>query len=323
MKNRVIVWRITQDCNMRCRFCSYSNDIKRMRDNADEDEIKRLSKILGEYKKKSNDDILVSWIGGEPFLWMNIIPYSKALFDMGISVSTTTNGLLLGDKKLREDIIKYFKEMVVSIDSFEECNDDIRCCRGHFKTVSENIRALYDERKALNSDMKIKVNTILMRSNIDDFEAFCEYLTEIGVDEVTFNQLGGYDRPEFFDANRLLYNQVRELFEKLGDMKKRFAKKGLIIHGSDKYLERIVMTTKNMKNSVSECHPAEWFWFINENGFISPCSYTSYEYKFDTKDIKSADDIDNVERYYRELRKTNRSKWCDNCFCTQVYDKFE
>ena len=63
MKDRVIVWRITQDCNMRCRFCSYSCEVARQRDDADTarrefDFIKHIHiKVNEDYKSIEKIDI--------------------------------------------------------------------------------------------------------------------------------------------------------------------------------------------------------------------------------------------------------------------------
>lgn len=324
MNKRVIVWRVTQTCNMRCRFCSYSTETQRLRSSADEAEIWRLCGVLADYVRKTGDEMLVSWIGGEPFLWENIIPFSERLYESGIQVSATTNGLPLGRADLRGGVVKAFSELVFSLDGFKECDDDVRQCAGHFEAVSENIRALCEMRRANpDSPLKIKVNTILMRQNAGSFEEFCEYLSGLGVDEVTFNRLGGFDRPEFYGENSLTVQQAEALCEKLPSIRRRFAEKGMTVHGSGKYLDRILSATRNEKNPVDECYPGAWFWFINENGFISPCSYTSYEYKFDTKEIKSAEDFSRAEDFFRICRGESRSKWCGDCYCTQVYDKFE
>lgn len=322
MADRVIVWRITQDCNLRCRFCSYSCDVERKRDNADAEEIREFIKVLGNYKKQTAENLLVSWIGGEPFLCKEIMDYSKELHNRGIAVSATTNGVPLNEKILAE-VAAYFKEIVFSIDSFEECDDDVRQCKGHFETVCEKIRMLDRIRKEQGSPVQIKVNTILMRRNIADFEKFCDFLAELGVDELTFNRLGGYDRPEFFGDNRLLYEQSKKFAEELPVLKEKFGAKGLVIHGSKKYMERFMSAALDQPNPIEECDPGSWFWFVNENGFISPCSYTTYEYKYDIKKVKTVEDFEKVEKYFREQRRTCRSKWCDDCFCTQVYDKFE
>lgn len=323
MKKRVVVWRITQDCNMNCRFCSYSNEVERKRNDADVDEVRRLAEILGRHKKETGEELLISWIGGEPFLWKPMLPLSANLSEQfGIAISATTNGILLSAEYIREQIIRYFSEIVISLDGFESCDDEVRKYSGHFKQVTENIRKLKQERDAADSNLKIKVNTILMRRNIEQFQPFCKYLSELGVDELTFNQLGGYDRPEFYEDNRLRFQQVIDFLEQIPEWKKEFERNGLVIHGSYDYLQRIRMTAENQKNPIGECNPGTWFWFINENGYISPCSYTSYEYMYNTGKIQTPEDVMKVEAYFRKLRKEKRSDWCSDCYCTQVYDKF-
>jgi len=322
MKNeRVIVWRITQDCNSGCKFCSYARDVDRKRENADPAQIRDFIKILGEYKEKTKRDVLVSWIGGEPFLYRDIMELSKELASRNLGVSVTTNGVLLQEKDLT-DISEYFTEIVFSIDSFEECNDEVRGLKGHFKRVSECIKRLNEIRLEKRSKLKIKVNTILMRGNIDDFKAFCLYLKQIGVDEVTFNRLGGFDRPEFYSDHSLLPEQSRAFCNDFTRLRSELEESGIVIHGSRKYMDRFLTAAENIPNPIEECDPGSWFWFINENGYISPCSYTTYEYMVPISDIKSWDTIDKVEERFRKFRETQRSKWCDDCFCTQVYDKF-
>lgn len=321
---RVIVWRVTQNCNMSCLFCSYSNDVHRKRDTANEDDVSRLLNILGDYKRERKQDILISWIGGEPFLWKPIMAYSKAMKeDYGIDISTTTNGLLLASKQLRSDVLDCFSEIVFSLDGFRESNDRIRKLDGHFDIVRNAINCLSNEKIRSNSNLGIKVNTILTRENIGQFEEFSQMLLEIGVDEVTFNQLGGFDRPEFYPQNRLQDNQVKEFIQAYPELRDKYSKLGLRISGSAEYLNRILFSTEDKTIAVDECNPGKWFWFINENGYISPCSYTSYEYKLHINTIKTYEDIENTQDYFSELRMTNRSRWCDDCHCTQFYDKFK
>ncbi len=311
--SRVIVWRITQSCNMKCRFCSYSTQAERTRGDADEAEIERLCTVLGEYRRQTGGKILVSWIGGEPFLWKNIIPFSEKLRGFGIDVSATTNGLLFNKKELQKGVLDNFSELVFSLDGFDECDDAVRQYYGHFDTVSKNIKVLAEMRDNCMSDMKIKVNTILMRRNIPQFEEFCEYLLWLGADEVTFNQLGGFDRPEFFEENRITAEQAETFCKRLPTLQKDFAERGLVIHGGKTYLDRILKSSRNEVNPIGECNPGSRFWFINEDGFISPCSYTSYEYKLDTKEIKSAEDFVKAEataialRFTISLNKPRRS----------------
>lgn len=322
MKRRVIVWRINQICNMRCRFCSYSRDVERIRSNADDEEVKRLCGVLADHKDITGEDMLISWIGGEPLLWEEMMPRSRFLHERGIEVSATTNGLLLGKEGMQEGILANFSELVCSLDGYPPVNDAVRQYPGHFEKVTGYIRELNKKRKKTGSPLRLKVNTILMRKNFDQFRPFCEYLLNLGVDEVTFNQLGGYDRPEFYEDNRLTVEQAERLCGEFPAMQRDFAERGLVLHGSPAYLRRILLSSGNCKNPVADCRPGGWFWFINENGFISPCSYTSYEYAFPVKHLKRPEDIPKVQDFFEESRKKMLSRWCGDCHCTQVYDKF-
>lgn len=296
----------------------------RQRDNANAEDVERFLNVLGEYRQKTQHDLLVSWIGGEPLLWNHIIPFSKKLNDeYDIKVSATTNGLMLSNLLMRSDIVKYFSEIVVSLDGFSECNNHVRNHENHFEKVSESLGLLNKERKATCSNLIIKVNTILMKRNIADFESFCHELIELGVDELTFNQLGGNDRPEFYPENRLQSEQVNKFIETFPVVREQFYKEGLKIHGSSNYLHRILMSSLDRKIPMVDCNPASQFWFINENGFISPCSYTSYEYKLHINSIKTIQDINRVEDSFRKQILTSRSKWCNDCHCTQLYQKFD
>jgi hypothetical protein len=59
------------------------------------------------------------------------------------------------------------------------------------------------------------VNTVLMRGNVEAFGGFCEAMADWGFHELTFNALGGNERPEFFAANHLLPQQVRRFAAEL------------------------------------------------------------------------------------------------------------
>ena len=52
----------------------------------------------------------------------------------------------------------------------------------------------------------------MMRRTICDFPWLCRELASWGIREITCNQLGGADRPEFFPTNRLLPEQIFNKF---------------------------------------------------------------------------------------------------------------
>lgn len=309
--DRVIVWRVTQSCNMKCGFCSYSAEVDRERFAADCAKAAGLCDILGEYRRMTGEKMLVNWIGGEPFLWEGIIPLSEKLHSYGIGVGAETNGLPLGKKDLRKAVIKSFSEINFGLDGFDDCNDAVRRHFGHFDSVSKNIKALAEMRDDCMSDLKIKVNTVLMRGNIARFEEFCEYLLWLGVDEVTFSRLGCFDRPDFFEANCVTEQQAEAFRNRLPLIQKIFAERRLVIRGQGKYLDKMFKLPRNGNAPADEC--GKGFWFIGENGFIAPCSNTLKDYGFDSEKITCAEDLARVEEHFGKCRSEHRSEQCDNC----------
>lgn len=321
---RVIVWRITQHCNLGCRFCSYSREQERLRDTADPAQVERFGRTLSRYAAQQKQKVLISWIGGEPFLWPALLDLSRTFVrDLGLEISATTNGMPLRSAKIRERVVKDFSELVVSLDGIGAATDGPRQKPGLFDELKQSLSTLAELKHIKGKPLVLKVNTILMRHNIESFEQFCETLLNCGVQELTFNQLGGYDRPEFYPANRLLPDQVLHFAEALPGLRTAFQKKGLLIHGSDAYLHRFKCSSIDQKIPVQDCSPGSWFWFINENGLISPCSYTTYEYAVNIATLSDTPAIDAVEQRFRHMRTQARSKFCDDCHCTQLYDKFQ
>ena len=68
---------------------------------------------------------------------------------------------------------------------------------------------------------RLRANVVLMRNTIADFEALCMELAGWGIAEITFNQLGGRDRPEFFPAHRLLPDDAAWLTSEIPRLRAR------------------------------------------------------------------------------------------------------
>jgi radical SAM protein with 4Fe4S-binding SPASM domain len=162
-----------------------------------------------------------------------------------------------------------------------------------------------------------------MRQNVADFPALCSELANWGIAEITFNQLGGRDRPEFYPAHRLRPGDVDALEARLPAIRRRLSDFGAVVIGGDNYLKRIRASARDERNPVEDCKPGESFLFIDEAGRISPCSFTPLEYGLDVRTIRTAADLAALPARYRELRQTQRSTHCDDCLSTQVCDKFK
>ena len=65
----VVVWRVTEACDLGCWFCEYSRQRGGPRRSVPANQAVAFGNSLGEYAAASGRDVLVSWLGGEPLLW--------------------------------------------------------------------------------------------------------------------------------------------------------------------------------------------------------------------------------------------------------------
>lgn len=138
------------------------------------------------------------------------------------------------------------------------------------------------------------------------------------MDDVTFNALGGFDRPgPFFDRERLLPEQLAWLRAEMPALRARLAP--LVIHGSDSYLNRLVGLSSNLQSSVSDCSPGQAFLFVTEAGRLAPCSFTPQRYGVPLDQVAALAELPHL---FRERQRAQRDQACDNCRSTQVFGKF-
>ena len=320
----IIVWRVTQTCNLSCPFCGFDRRLRRVRRDADVETVARFGAVLSDYQRATGDRVLVSWMGGEPLLW----PPLRELTDhftrrLGMRVSTTTNGTALGSAAVREHVIEQYSELTVSVDGLGAVHDDLRGWRGGFARLRRVIPMLVAERRAHGRGPLLRVNVVLMRHTVDDFERLCTELVNWGIDEITFNQLGGDDRPEFFPAHRLLPSQAEWLSANIPRLRRDLAPLGVRLGGGHGYLRRLLATASGQRIPVGDCEPGERFLFIDELARVAPCSFSIGHYGIPLAEIDTWQALQQVPQRYTAMRAASRAGCCDDCHSTHVFEKFE
>ncbi len=317
----IVVWRVTEVCNLACAFCAYDRRLRRVRRSADPQAIRAFGAVLADYQQSSGDPMLVSWLGGEPLRWAPLTELTRHFRDeLGLHLSTTTNGTTLAERGMREHLLAYYRELTVSVDAIGIAHNQLRGWSGGFGAIRAGVKALVAERGA--SALKLRANVVLMRDTIGGFPALCDELARWGIDEITFNQLGGRDRPEFYPANRLLPAQIDALRAELPELASRLASGGVRLAGGDAYLERFAATARGEAWAVENCRAGERFLFIDERGLAAPCSFTSDEYGIPIAAIASADAIRSLPAEFARQRLKQRPGACRDCHSTQVFAKF-
>ncbi|HEY1051761.1 MAG TPA: radical SAM protein [Prosthecobacter sp.] len=319
MNRLVIVWRVTGRCNLSCPFCAHDRTQDFLRRHASAALIRQFSAMLAGLERP----VLMSWLGGEPLLWPPLTELTESLRrEHGFAISTTTNGTTLHRAETRRHLIDNYAELTLSIDAFAPVHDELRGRSGLFEQVKQAARLLMMEKAAAGKGPLLRANVVLMRNTVADFPALCHELATWGIEEITCNQLGGIDRPEFYPDNRLLREQVTRLGELWPALKKDLAAKGVRLLGGEAYLRRLRATAENGPLVMEDCHPGEDFLFVTEDGFASPCSFTTGEYGVDLRQITNCQKLLELPQRFRQMRQRARATPCADCHSTQVCQKF-
>ncbi len=176
---RGVTLRLLWACNLRCIMCDHP--------------YKPHSEMSVETAYAVMDQLThpvrLSFIGGEPCLWLikRQEVMRRALQD-GHVVHMTTNGMLLSQMT---DFVDAFRDrrvsVLFSIDGFEKSYERIRP-RSDWNTLVESIRLINSRRRqGGNTSAPIMVNTVLMRSNLDELPALINFCAQEGVDVITLS----------------------------------------------------------------------------------------------------------------------------------------
>lgn len=319
----VIVWRVYEPCNLGCQFCGYSREILRKRRVVSPDTILRFGRILSEFQQKTGRQVLVSWLGGEPLLWKALPAISSAFHrDFDIRMGVTTNGTVLDRESIRSYLIDHYSLVTISIDGFANFHDAQRGQTGLFDHLKRYIVLLINEIAACKSPLRLRVNTVLMRRNLHAFEAFCMEIASWGIRELTFNQLGGIDRPEFYPDNHLLPEQATWLASEIPAIQQKALAAGLKVLGTKQYVERFTATSRGIPIPIADCNPGRNFLFINEENRVSPCNFTTESYGMPLSQIEDVSSLIDLDERFRYKQVYERAAACNNCLSTQVFEKF-
>jgi radical SAM protein with 4Fe4S-binding SPASM domain len=318
-----VVWRVVNSCNLACPFCAFDKRLDFTRSDANPAEVIRFAGLLADYQARTNDPVLLSWLGGEPLLWAPLEELTRAARALRLEVSTTTNGTSLGSARVAQHLCDHYKELTISLDGFSDFHDAMRGWTGGFDKLSDWVPALARRIHDQGSPLRLRANIVLMRRNVKNFPALCRELARWGISEISFNQLGGRDRPEFYQAHRLTIADVHRLAAQLPEIRRHLADFGAILVGGENYLKRILASARNERNPVRDCGPGENFLFIDEKGRVSPCSFTSQDYGIDSRAIHTPTALAALSSRFRTMQLSRRSTQCDDCLSTQVCDKFK
>ena len=220
-------------------------------------------------------------------------------------------------------MVRAFDRITVSLDGGGPFHDWVRQAPGLFNHLARGVPSLAQAKTHRGCGPTLHVNTVVMRSNLTQFGQLCEIAADWGVEELSFNELGGRDRPgPFFDRERLRPEDVASLRAMLPDLRKRMAARGLRICGDERYLDRLAASAAGRSVPEGDCRPGRGFLFVDERGRIAPCSFTAAEYGVPLAQMTTPADLRGLPERFEAMRRLRPAPACADCRSTQINGKF-
>lgn len=248
-------------CNANCFYCPHTvfKDSWKGR-NITLEEFQRIFPYL----KRTKLLYLQGW--GEPFCNQELFKMMKIAKEIGCTLGTTTNGMLIKDSDL-EKIVEYRVDIIAFSLTGINTNDILR--KGtKIEKVFYNIEEL---RKIKNKKKtpypKISIAYMLLRSNLSELDELIYYLENRGISDVVVSLL------DFIPHKNLLNESIvpknEEEYKKL---RGKFIQIAAV--GKQRHLNIYFNLPHPTKKAPICTERPKTSLFINSLGFVSPCVYT-------------------------------------------------
>lgn len=338
-KLRMITLQITQQCNLRCKYCPYSGGY--------ENRLHTNKKMSFETAKKGIDflfnhssnskRVAIGFYGGEPLLEFDLvkdcIEYSKEKAEgKELLYTLTTNGTLIDSS-----VIKYLSSnhvsLLISLDGPKNVHDKNRRFAhgggGSFDTVIKNLENV--KREFPDYFNKVMFNAVMDPTNdfscVNEFFASYEVVKELGAQSSVINQFNLKKEIESSDdfSTNYMYEIFKIMLSKLGKLDSSHTSKLLQAYYS--HIKRTMYDARLTRaDSLPErCHPGgpcipgASRLFIDIKGDFYPCERVSESSNImKIGNIDSGFDLEKCRSLLNIGKITETS--CKNCwafrFCT-------
>ncbi|MEI6884929.1 MAG: radical SAM peptide maturase [Bacteroidota bacterium] len=338
-RTKQVIFETTEDCNLDCVYCTYSKFyFNKTRDRSNirtEDALKLLALLLEKRKANTDQQLAVSFYGGEPLknfgfieTIVNFIEKNKSS-DLNIKYSMTTNGLLL--KKYIGFLAEKDFELAISLDGDDFANS-FRVLKTNkkpsFLPVSRNIEMV---RKNYPDYFDRRVIFLTVRHNRNSLKSIYEYFSSnFGKTPITSSITTTGVVEEFRDEFEETFVKtdvpahedncyIHEMFTRhpfVSETSELFERFGNFVYRKPKQLLNPLTSHRDSRKYIptATCSPFELRIYMSADGGIYPCEHISRI--FELGKVKDATiDIDpkkittTYNTYFQKIKKL-----CDQCY---------
>lgn len=319
IKFKEVFWQLLESCNLDCVMCMYAKS-------RNQSYVPTLSKeiIFRTVEEIANLGIpKIKFTGGELLLYKDLYLLLSAIKKHDIYIQITSNGTLMNREKISKLVEHGVKRFVFSIDGGDR--EEYKKIRGYdgLPTIIESIRTL-NEFKKKGYDIKMKVNTVLMKSNYKGLPKLAQLIKSLGIEEHILLPVYQWIPSSF----GLTHYEIHELNSMLEDYLGNTEDASLLYPYGKTEEEMQHAVQGNYAHGFYEKFPCFLPWnmiTILANGNISICPYLSSNPNFVVGSLgkNTLLEILNSDKMkiLREERKNGQFNSCKECFCYMLENK--
>lgn len=308
--------RLNYKCNANCMMCGISNYIRKKGDlECIELKYNEWISVIDELKESGCEHITFS--GGEPTIrkdLVQLVAYSSKV--CGMKVSLNTNGYLLDEKMCTDLIDAGLNSVCISVLSpIAQINNSITGLKEGLSHISFAINYF----KA-HSSVKVFVNTVVLRNNIESFIAFPEWYEDNKFDYLTFSPASiQIEWDQWTSINESICPSVEQILY----FKEKIIPKIKETVGLEKVKDPYENTEKQINNNLKgmfdrprvNCYASMFHIVIQSNGDVIPCCYASEQYVMGNVREHIIKQIINSSKFvnFRKYVMKDKLPMCQSC----------
>ncbi len=215
-KKPVVVWNVTQACNLKCVHC-YAHATEK--GHKKELSTKEGFAVLDDLAEFGVPVVLFS--GGEPLVRKDLMDLASYAVQRGMRAVISTNGTLITRtmaKELRKVGLSY---VGVSLDGLKEVHDRFRGKKGAFRDAMQGIRNCQEQ------GLKVGLRFTLNRMNVEEVPGIFDLLEETNIPRVCFYHLVYAGRGSNLVEHDLNHAETRKTVDLIMDRTKDLHGRGL------------------------------------------------------------------------------------------------
>ena len=215
-KKPVVVWNVTQRCNLRCVHCyAHSKDMEYENELSTEEGMS----LIDDLADFGCPVILFS--GGEPLMRKDLPELAGYARSKGIRAVISTNGTLITEemaKKLKDIGLSY---VGISLDGMKETNDMFRGQEGSFEKALQGLHNCQKE------GIKVGLRFTINRHNVHDIPAIFDLMEKENIPRICFYHLVYSGRGSEMVNEDLSLEESRKTVDMLMDKTRELHAKGM------------------------------------------------------------------------------------------------